>query len=94
MQVTNQQSYITYHAIQEMFKEPGMVESHLDPITSSVTQVAQSDFLRQTNAQNFCNFLETPKKKKKKNCRQGSQLNVSNKGFKIVVLHNKLSPAV
>lgn len=91
MQVTNQQSYITYHAIQEMFKEPGMVESHLDPITSSVTQVAQSDFLRQTNAQNFCNFLETPKKK---NCRQGSQLNVSNKRFKIVVLHNKLSPAV
>ncbi|KAK2566861.1 hypothetical protein P5673_008614 [Acropora cervicornis] len=38
MQVTYQQSYITYHAIQEMFKEPGMVESHLDPITSSVTQ--------------------------------------------------------
>lgn len=73
MQVTNQQSYITYHAIQEMFKEPGMVESHRDPMTSSVTQVAQSDFLRQTNAQNFCNFLETPKKKK--NC-QGSQLNV------------------
>ena len=26
--------------------------------------VAQSDFLRQTNAQNFWNFLETPKKKK------------------------------
>lgn len=64
MQVTYQQSYITYHAIQEMFKEPGMVESHLDPITSSVTQVAQSYFLRQTNAQNFSYFLETPQTKK------------------------------
>lgn len=62
MQVTYQQSYITYHAIQEMFREPGIVESHLDPITSSVTQLAQSYFLRQTNAQNFCNCLETPKK--------------------------------
>lgn len=42
----------------------------------------------------FLQFFRNAKKKKKKNCRQGSQLNVSNKRFKIVVLHNKLSSAV